>query len=317
MRIVNITLTIIIVVVTITIYGIIPIHAKYDKLIFQEHFNGNTLNKTRWNKFDWQIHGNAELQLYLKEDCYVQDGLLTLRTRYNPTYCIPDGSFSGCKQTNKTDKKGKLYNYTSCWVDTKNKIFHKFGKFEIHAKLPDPNSYGIWPAHWLMPEPETSNPPNVCWPCGGEIDIMESLGITKDPRTKHGGVLGTYHWAKSCNKDLHCDGSIQTTCGNYSFNGLYPSLRNPKIDFSKEFHTFSVEWNETSIQWFVDGNKYWERFNGDRPGFISDGAKITTNAAYLILNTAIASYSFPPEGTQPYPRLLPVVHQIDWIKIYG
>ena len=125
MRIVNITLTIIIVVVTITIYGIIPIHAKYDKLIFQEHFNGNTLNKTRWNKFDWQIHGNAELQLYLKEDCYVQDGLLTLRTRYNPTYCIPDGSFSGCKQTNKTDKKGKLYNYTSCWVDTKNKIFHK------------------------------------------------------------------------------------------------------------------------------------------------------------------------------------------------
>ena len=72
---------------------------------------------------------------------------------------------------------------------------------------------------------------------------------------------------------------------------------------------------ETSIQWFVDGNKYWERFNGDRPGFISDGAKITTNAAYLILNTAIASYSFPPEGTQPYPRLyLLYIKSID--KIY-
>jgi beta-glucanase (GH16 family) len=288
-----------------------------EKLIFEEHFNGNALNDSIWNRHDWNIHGDAELQLYLKEDCIVKDGLLTLRTRYNPKYCH-NISGSICKKSHKFDKAAKLYNYSSCWVDTKGKFFHKFGKFEVRAKLPNPNSYGVWPAHWLMPEPEASNPPNVCWPVGGEIDIMESLGITKDPREKHGGVLGTYHWANSCGKDLHCDGSVQKKCGNYSFNGLYPSLDNTQIDFSKQFHTFSVTWNETSIQWFVDNNKYWERHNGDRPGFNgTNGAKITTNPMYLILNTAISSYSFPPAGTRPFPRLLPVVHQIDWVKVYS
>ena len=28
---------------------------------------------------------------------------------------------------------------------------------------------GVWPAHWLMPDDDS------CWPCHGEIDIMEMI----------------------------------------------------------------------------------------------------------------------------------------------
>ena len=58
------------------------------------------------------------------------------------------------------------YHYTSGWVSTEHKFSHRYGRFEIRAQLPSPLSVGIWPAHWLMPEPEASHPPNVCWPKG-------------------------------------------------------------------------------------------------------------------------------------------------------
>ena len=45
--------------------------------------------------------GNQELELYMSDEVYVENGNLVLRTRYNPTYY---GS--------------KLYQYTSGWVDT-------------------------------------------------------------------------------------------------------------------------------------------------------------------------------------------------------
>ena len=66
-------------------------------------------------------HGDREYQLYMKEDVYVENGTLVLRTRHNPTmYGV------------------KLYNWTSGWVDTMGKVFHQYGRFEIRAKLPNP-----------------------------------------------------------------------------------------------------------------------------------------------------------------------------------
>ena len=42
----------------------------------------------------------------------------------------------------------------------------------VRAKLPGApqgKGAGIWPAHWLMPNDKS------CWPCHGEIDIMEMI----------------------------------------------------------------------------------------------------------------------------------------------
>ena len=176
----------------------------------------------------------------------------------------------------------------------------------MRAKLPSPGAGRkgkwpeAWPAHWLMPEPTTSNPPNVCWPVGGEIDIMEGYrpragagagagvvgagavagvgeGALKDARdTEEWGpgdasVLFTYHWAAQCGKDEYAGG-----------NELWPLANDTTtvVDWTGSFHSFAVEWSKESIVWFVDGVKRHERRVGTPPSLF-----IPTDPFYMILNT--------------------------------
>ena len=87
------------------------------------------------------------------------------------------------RRRSMTVPHGQQYNFTSGWVDTEGRWFQQFGRFEVNASLPAPESTGVWPAHWLMPNPATATPKDVCWPVGGEIDIMEVGG---------GGVGGSW-----------------------------------------------------------------------------------------------------------------------------
>lgn len=183
---------------------------------------------------------------------------------------------------------GKLYNYTSGWLETQHKFSHSFGRWEMRAKLPNTTSRGIWPAFWLMPEPETSVPPNVCWPVGGEIDIMEQVG-----GDYNNSVLGTFHFAKQCGKDLY-DGH----------DGRYPSLSGtPRIDWAADYHTFAVEWDSSSLKWFVDDVFYHQRNATDVP--------IPQTPFYVILNTAVAWY-FPPMRNSTFP----VEYVVDYVRVY-
>lgn len=76
---------------------------------------------------------------------------------------------------------GKKFNFSSGWVDTEGRWFQQFGRFEVNASLPSREATGIWPAHWLMPNPATATPKDVCWPVGGEIDIMEVCSAKAGP----------------------------------------------------------------------------------------------------------------------------------------
>ena len=64
-----------------------------------------------------------------------------------------------------------------------------------------------------------------------------------------------------------------------------------------------MEWNETTLQWFVDGNAYHARTQAT--------VRIPSDPFYVILNTAIAWYA-PPTPTSPYP----VYHHIDYVRAY-
>jgi len=95
-------------------------------LDFTEDFD--TLNTTRWNLMNG-THGGQELEFYVPEQCSVKDGMLV--------------------QT-AIEQKAYGHNYTSCWVDTQDKVFFRGGRFEVRARLPW--GKGMWPAHWLMPQ---------------------------------------------------------------------------------------------------------------------------------------------------------------------
>lgn len=154
------------------------------------------------------------------------------------------------------------YNYTSGWIDTFGKFSTTYGKVEVRAKLPfgkGPLLYamnpfipnyssilsvfqwfcwyfkGIWPAHWMLPATD------FCWPVGGEIDIMEYLGV--NPTDPPGPVYGTLHWSanKTCNRDVHS-------------GSFYPPKDATWIDYTKSYHVFSMEWSPTNIKFFVDGH---------------------------------------------------------------
>lgn len=79
-------------------------------------------------------------------------------------------------------------------------------------------------------------------------------------------------------------------------------------DFSLDFHVFAVEWNATSIRWFVDGAEYWQRVLG-----VDHVSYIPIEPFYVILNTAIQPPAYNPgAGTGDQ---YPVHHVVDYVRI--
>lgn len=144
------------------------------KLVWEENFNGKTLDSTVWNYelgngcpniCGW---GNNESQIYTKNNHKVEDGMLTITAAYDGTQ------------------------YTSTRITTKDKKEFQYGKMEVRAKLPQ--GKGLWPAFWML----GSNISQVGWPKSGEIDILEYIG--KEPgqvftslhtQDSHGNTINT------------------------------------------------------------------------------------------------------------------------------
>lgn len=169
-------------------------HAQVDWVItFEDLFDDAVgLNASNWHVADNRTHGPTEKELYVAGGVEVRNGSLVLTTR----------------RQHALGPQGQSYNFTSGWVESSGLRWQKQGRFEVRAKLPSPavGREGMWPtawpAHWLMPEPSQTTPPNVCWPVGGEIDIMEGFrprrpgGDYHENRSLHASVLQTYHWVR-------------------------------------------------------------------------------------------------------------------------
>ena len=87
-------------------------------------------------------HGPVEQQLYVPEAVTLDgDGHCVIETKREQTW-YPGGSMPK-----------RWYNYTSGWLESKGKVNATFGKWTVRARLPNPRVTGIWPAHWMIPEP--------------------------------------------------------------------------------------------------------------------------------------------------------------------
>jgi beta-glucanase (GH16 family) len=125
---------------------------KKGKLVWEENFDGDSLNTKVWN-FETGNgcpnncgFGNAEKQTYTKTNHTVSGGFLTITAK----------------------KEGD--SYTSTRITTEGKKEFKYGYMEARLKLA--TGKGIWPAFWML----GGNIDKVGWPLSGEIDIMEYVG---------------------------------------------------------------------------------------------------------------------------------------------
>lgn len=120
-------------------------------------------------------------------------------------------------------------------VNSKGKKSFKYGKVEASIKIP-PTANGLWPAFWMMGDNDKH------WPQCGEIDIME-MG-------EHGGIAsGTTE--VQVNTAIHY--GTDAASGHrqeYYLANVANSLQDGK------YHTYSLDWNETSLTISIDGIKF-------------------------------------------------------------
>ena len=114
------------------------------------------------------------------------------------------------------------YHHTSCWIESKQQ-FH-YGKYEIRCKIP--KGKGLWPAFWMYGEEKGVN---------NEIDVFEFW----NPQNS----FGKYSSKKLSQIDH------MTVHFNHKMSGK--SYIGP--DYSLDFHTYSLIWDSTKIEWYVDG----------------------------------------------------------------
>ena len=148
------------------------------QLIWEDNFDGNSLNMNNWSYKTGTGFGNQEKQYCTSgtNNAYVRDGYLHIEAKKE--------SYQGC-------------NYTSARLESKDKVKMRYGKLE--ARISVPSGAGTWPAFWMMP----NNNVYGNWPFSGEIDIMEHWGresqiVSHAVHTANANGMGN-HWSSKYN----------------------------------------------------------------------------------------------------------------------
>lgn len=172
--------------------------------------------------------------------------------------------------------------YTSARIKTKGLFERARGRFEARIQLPV--GQGLWPAFWLL----GANIDQVGWPACGEIDIMEYRG--QYPRQ----LVGTIHGP------------------GYSGNSAIGSTHTlAQGGFNLGFHVFAIEWDETSITWYVDGFAYHHATPADLP---PGRAWVFNDPFFIILNVAVGGrWVGSPDASTVFPQTM----LVDYVRVYG
>lgn len=239
-------------------------------LVWSDEFEGSEIDAAKWNFVEkGDGFGNNELQYYTarEENARVEDGHLIIEAR--------EESYEGLS-------------YTSAKLTTERKASWTYGKFEIHAKLPQ--GQGMWPALWMMPEDMDMY---GTWPSSGEIDLVELVGHEMDT------VHGTLHY-----------GNPHISTG-YSYQ-----LENGE-SFADDFHTFTTEWEPGEMRWYVDGKLYavqqdWYALGIGQPTDYTYPAPFDRDF-YMQMNVAVGGiWPGAPDASTVFPQQMVV----DYVRVY-
>ncbi len=156
----------------------------------------------------------------------------------------------------------------------------RYGRAE--ARVKNTLHTGNFPAFWMMPEDNS-----LGWPNAGEIDIWEAI----DNEDRAYGTVHT-NWTYNLGKG-----------GN--------SGNKAGLDYDL-WHIFAVEWNATSITWYVDGQQVWTYNKSTDQSALDQGQWPFDAPFYLILNQSVGngSWAKPADTSFTYETLF------DWVRVY-
>lgn len=244
------------------------------ELVFQDEFSRDgMLDETRWDyatERNAQGWFNREKQYYARaraKNSRVENGNLIIETHAEELDKSEYPDWSGQK-------------YTSARIVTRGKASWTYGFFEIRAKLPC--GTGTWPAIWTLPED-----PDVVWPSGGEIDIMEHVGF--DPGVVHQ--------------------SIHTKAFNFSA-GTQKTTKFTLPDVCTAMHRYQLLWTSEFILLGVDdAPKFlYKKDKGNQSRWPFDKPQ------HLLLNIAVGGDWGGQKGISS--AAFPAKFEIDYVRVY-
>ncbi len=269
-------------------------------MVWSDDFDGSKIDRAKWGlDNDCWGGGNEEHQCYTKSprNAGIEDGKLVITAR-NETVIGP-ALPEHLQRSSPTPEAQAVRQMSSARLHTRGKASWLYGKFEIHAKLPQ--GQGTWPAIWMLPEKDRYG----AWAASGEIDILEAVNLgvpcEKCPGGRENTILGTLHFGGKLPKNLQ-----------KGEEAPFPEVLDDK------FHTYAIEWAPDRIIWTVDGRRFAERQRSEwsTTGSKNPGAPFD-QPFYLILNLAIGGKLAETRGVggvrlDGYPKRM----EIDWVRIW-
>ena len=155
----------------------------------------------------------------------------------------------------------------------------------VEARIYNNLWIGNFPAFWMMPEDQT-----LGWPDCGEIDIWET--IDNQSRSWH-----TVH--SNWTYDLGHTGNPAS--GNNIGGVTYD-----------RYHTFGLEWDATSLKWYVDGKHVHTYNKSTNQDHLDQGQWPFDKHFHLILNQSVGNNSWAANAdiTHTYET------RFDWVRVY-
>lgn len=254
-------------------------------LVFEEEFEGNSLDRSTWTP----VNGIARDYGFTKQKAWYQQENIVIEDGMMKLMSRyePKKNMEYIDNWGVGERRQENFDYTTGEIISRD-MFH-YGKLEAEIKIP--KGKGYWPAFWMYSHP---------W---NEIDVFEVFATETN-------VLRT---------NIHHD--------YYGTGGRYQCIYKHKaeIDFSEDFHIYTLIWDRDMMSWYVDGQlirtafRYYQWKTKEPVSVLVPGVKYEENRSFptapmdIRFNTAILSKKKDkPDKTTPASSQM----EVKWVRYY-